>query len=178
MRADDPGAPAHSEALSSGTADPELLLETQVKEALCSMLKGTARWCNQVTAAALNAAPEQPGKVVRARLRSSADSLVQSHDLFRGWITTGRQHVIQAAVVGEPGSGKTLLLAEFARYVNGVREIEPTSADRLSPLLMFVPATEPLGATVSRRDSLRNQPYYTFCSVLLGRTTQWLPITD
>jgi hypothetical protein len=125
-----------------GSWDPDRKLETDIEVALLAMLNGTQRLCGRVTAASLEGAPSKPPKVVVARLINEDERINTSKVLFSAWVTKGRDQVIRSAVIGAPGSGKTLLLAEFARHINSDRTFEPGHANLLSPLALFVPAME------------------------------------
>lgn len=116
-------------------------LESQLTDALHDVLKTAAAWSELVRDASLDAyAPPRPRRVVPAYVLAEGTGTMSWPELFRSWLEK-RDAPLCAAVLGSPGSGKTLLLAEFARSSGVSPRSHPQHASKLDPVHIFVRAT-------------------------------------
>ena len=114
-------------------------LDSQLRTGMLSVFNRVAAWSNRVSEGSLVSARARPSKVVPAYVSIRRGKSIASEQLFAKWAKTGDP--INSVVIGPPGSGKTLLLTEFARWVNSERDHDPQKADDLLPVALFLSAT-------------------------------------
>jgi hypothetical protein len=119
-------------------------LQVQLRDALLTALEGAQAWSAAVSRSSIKAyAPERPFPYVEPRLSDHLHKKdpIQMSRLFESWLSPDSELVCDA-IIAPPGSGKTLLLSEFARWLNEHRPQHPNRAADLSPVTIFLPATE------------------------------------